>query len=169
MAHFRSLSWSAALRDIRSDRIQLAPDERKTRGRQRAFAKLAAQRASAMISACPLVNAGVYDSRAIMCTAVAAAKARHAVTGEAWSVCISAALTGTWQVAKAARLSTTLREQGRFERAQHPVRRDNLLTVRAAEGEGRAIQGGDPSSAQSPLPAYRPAQVPRPARAELSA
>lgn len=60
-ARSRSLSWSAALRDIRSDRIQLAPAERIVHGRQRAFAKLAAQRASAMISVRPLVNAGVYD------------------------------------------------------------------------------------------------------------
>lgn len=136
MAHYRSLSWSAALSDIRSDRIQLAPADRITRGRQRAFAKLAAQRASAMISVCPLVNAGAYDHRAIMCTAIVAAKARRSVTDEAWSVCIAAALAGTWHAAKAARLSTMSRQQGRFERARQPVHRDNFLTVRAAEGKG---------------------------------
>lgn len=161
VTRYRSLSWSVALRDLLADRIQLAPAERLSRSRQPAFAKLAAHRASAMISVSPLVNAGVYDRRAIMFTAIAAAKARRAVTGEPWSLCISAALTGTWQAAKAARPSTTLREQGRFERTHQPVRRNNLLTVRAAEGEGRASNGGDPSTTQSPLLAYGSAQVPR--------
>lgn len=103
-----------------------------------------------------------------MCTAVAAAKARRAVTGEACSVCISAALAGTWQVAKATRLSTVSRPQGRFERAQQPVHDVNLLTVRAAEGEGRAIRGGDPSPTQSLWAAYSTAQLHRAGRAQLS-
>jgi len=145
----RSLSWSTALRDIRADRIQLPPQERKARCRQRAFARLAAQRASAIIRSRPLVTAGAYNRRAIMCMAIAAAKARRAITGEAWSLCISAALTGTWQAAKAARLWATLREQGRFERAQEPVRRSNLSVVREAEGEGRAFQSGDLSPSQT--------------------
>jgi len=122
----RSLSWSAALRDIHADRIQLLPEERKARCRQRAFAKFAAQRASAMIRSFPLVNAGAYDRRAIISMATAAAKARRAITGEAWTLCISAALIGTWQAAKAVRMSVTLREQGRSERAQEPARPGNL-------------------------------------------
>ncbi|MCJ2074770.1 hypothetical protein MKK68_03770 [Methylobacterium sp. E-016] len=53
----------------------------------------------------PLVAAGAFDRSAIMATACAAAKARQALTGEAWGVCLSAALTGTWALARAARLA----------------------------------------------------------------
>ena len=47
----------------------------------------------------------VHDRRAIMKAAIVAAQARKDVRSDAWGICLSAALTGTWQVAKAARLA----------------------------------------------------------------
>lgn len=59
----------------------------------------------AALLARPLIAAGAFDRSAIMATACAAAKARQSLTGETWGACLSAALKGTWQVAKAARLA----------------------------------------------------------------
>ena len=53
----------------------------------------------------PLAVAGTFDRSAIMETACAAAKDRQVITGETWGVCLSAALTGTWALARAARLA----------------------------------------------------------------
>ena len=108
----RFVSWSAALRDIRADRIQLAPSERVARSRQQAFQKVAFLRAQATACVRPFVVAKAYDRRAIMCSSVAAAKARRAVTGDAWRLCLSAALKGTWLAAKATRLLSGWREKG---------------------------------------------------------
>lgn len=105
MALRRALSWSAAIRDIRADRIHFAPGDRQTALRQRAFADLAFRRAQSSARIDPLLNSEAYDRRAIMRLAVAAAKARRAATGEGWRVCVSAALEGTWRAAKAARLT----------------------------------------------------------------
>ena len=96
----RSLSWSAALADLHRDRVPVTKPERRAHNRREAFANAAAQRAHASV----LVVAGRYDRAAIMRAAIAAAKARRSVTGEAWGVCLSAALKGTWAVARAARL-----------------------------------------------------------------
>ncbi len=102
MSAIRSLSWSAAMRDIERDRGQFRPGERAAIARANAFAKMAADRAR---TGAPLVVGGQYDRRAIMAAAIKAAQARRAVSGEAWGVCLSAALKGVWQVAKAARLA----------------------------------------------------------------
>ena len=51
----------------------------------------------------PPAPAGVYDCSAIMTTACAVAKARQALTGEAWAACLSVALKGVWILARAAR------------------------------------------------------------------
>jgi hypothetical protein len=101
----RFISWTAAIRDIRADRIQFAPGERQAALRQRTFADLAFRRAQASARLCPLLVSGAFDRRAIMRLAVAAAKARRAVTGEGWRICVSAALQGTWRAAKVARLT----------------------------------------------------------------
>ena len=105
MALARTLSWSAAIRDIRADRIHLAPRDRQAALRQRTFADLAFRRAQTSARLYPLIVPGAYDRRAIMRLAVAAAKARRAATGEGWQICVSAALQGTWRAAKAARLT----------------------------------------------------------------
>lgn len=99
MSARRSLSWSAALNDLRADRVHYAPGERAATFKANGYAKLAANSARYL----PLVIAGRFDRSAIMRAAIAAAQARRAVTGEAWGVCLSAALKGTWQVAKSAR------------------------------------------------------------------
>ena len=103
MPHRRQLSWSSAVQTLRADRTS-------TTGLQahlaaKGFAKIAADRARISARAAPLVVAGQYDRSAIMKAAIVAAQARREATGEAWGVCLSAALKGTWQVAKAARLA----------------------------------------------------------------
>lgn len=101
----RLLSWSTAIRDICADRIAYAPGERAANLRRKAFAQLAAKRARSWAQTSPLIVAGRYSRSAIMTAAIAAAKARRAATGEAWGTCLSAALKGTWEVARAERLA----------------------------------------------------------------
>ncbi len=116
----------------------------------------------------PLVVAGRYDRAPI----IAASKAATGIQehcGVSLTEAMSSAFAATWQVAKAARFSTTLCEHGRFERAQQPVHPHNLLTVMITKGEDRALQGGNPSPTQPPWPAHSPAQLSRAARVELSA
>ncbi|MEZ0251743.1 MAG: hypothetical protein ACAH20_12450 [Methylobacteriaceae bacterium] len=83
--------------------MQVSPEARRAYCRREVFAKLAANRARQGAQSRPLVVAGQYDRRAIMAAAVVAAQARRGITGEAWTVCLSAALKGVWQVAKATR------------------------------------------------------------------
>lgn len=82
----RLISWTAAIRDIRADRIHFAPGDRQAALRQRTFADLAFQRAQASARHCPLLASGGFDRSSIMRLAVAAAKARQAVTGEGWRI-----------------------------------------------------------------------------------
>lgn len=100
----RSISWTAAYRDMRQNRTQVSPAARHALNVANGYAKIAADRARLSARTYPLVVAGQYDRAAIMRAATTAAKARRAATGEAWSVCLSAALKGTWTAAKAARL-----------------------------------------------------------------
>ncbi|MER2267047.1 hypothetical protein [Methylobacterium oxalidis] len=102
MALTRSISWTAALRDMRADRAVIASADRRAHAAAAGFARIAERRARGSA----LVIAGRYDRAAIMRVAVTAARARRAVTGEAWALCLSAALRGTWAAAKAARLAT---------------------------------------------------------------
>lgn len=155
------LSWNAVLRDMRSDRARVAIGVVSVRSLIRGLVCI---RRTSLVTL-----TGAFNRAALIVAAVEAAKAHQLRTGAAWSVSMSIGLTAAWQAAKAARLSAVVREQGRFKRAQQPVHRDNLLTVSAAEGEGRAIQGGDPSPTQSRWAAYSPAQLLRAAQAQLSA
>lgn len=88
--------------DLDAPRRAFTQGQRAANARTAAFTKLAADRARTTI---PLVIAGSYNRRAIMTTAIAAARSRRACSGEAWSICLSAALKGVWQVAKAACLA----------------------------------------------------------------
>ena len=99
----RTFSWSDALLRLHADRVPVTKPERRAHNRREAFANAAAQRARTSV----LVIAGRYDRAAIMRAAIVAAKARREVTGEAWGVCLSAALKGTWAVARAARLRSS--------------------------------------------------------------
>ena len=106
MTQRRQISWTSALRDMRNDRVQVAPAERAAAFRANAYAKFTADRLRAAGAARPvLVVAGRYDRAAIMRAAIQQAQSRRAVTGEAWGVCLSAALKGVWSVAKAVRLT----------------------------------------------------------------
>ncbi|GJD86916.1 MULTISPECIES: hypothetical protein [Methylobacterium] len=90
----RTLSWNSALRSLHADRQQFAPGERAAICRAATFAKLAATRARRDQGSRPLVVNGVYDRRAIMAAAIYSAQCRRQVTGEAWGMCLSAALKG---------------------------------------------------------------------------
>ena len=103
MTHRRQLSWSSAVQTLRADRAPVAGLHAHLAAK--GFAKIAADRARLSARTAPLVVAGQYDRSAIMKAAIVAAQARKATTGEAWGICLSAALKGTWQVAKAARLA----------------------------------------------------------------
>lgn len=149
MPFARSLSWAAAIRDIRANRIHFAPGNRQAALRQRTFADLAFRRAQASARFCPLLVSGAFDRRAIMRLAVAAAKARRAVTGEGWRICVSAALQGTWQAAKVARVTAGWN-------ASRPVVHINETLVRTgskptlpAVGPNAALQDADASLEQS--------------------
>ena len=98
----RTLSWNSALRGLRADRVVSAEDRRAHVIATSAI-KMAAGHAARSAHTAPLVVAGRYDRRAIMAAAVHAAQLRRQVTGDAWSVCLSYALKGAWQVAKSAR------------------------------------------------------------------
>ncbi|WP_018264022.1 hypothetical protein [Methylobacterium sp. WSM2598] len=93
------------MHDLDASRRAYRPGERAAAARAAVFAKLSADRARGESRKAPFVVAGRYDRRAIMAAAIAAAQARRAVTGEAWGACLSAALKGAWQAAKAQRLA----------------------------------------------------------------
>lgn len=86
--------------------------------RQQAFAQLAAKRAQNSAHVGSLIFADSYDRRGIMRAAIESARARRQVTGEAWGTCLSAALRGTWQTAKAAMAAAKLREELQAGRAR---------------------------------------------------
>lgn len=120
MVRCRSLSWSAAVRDLRADRLTFAQGERAAHCREQVFTKLARDRAQALARARPLADSRTYDSRVIMSAANSSAKDRRAVTGEPWSLCLSAALIGTWQAAKAAQRVAKSRQQLKSPRTELP-------------------------------------------------
>ena len=101
----RQISWTSALRDMRNDRVQVAPGQLGAKLRANAYAKFTADRLRAARPV--LVVAGKFDRSAIMKAAIQQAQSRRAVTGEAWGVCLSAALRGVWSVAKGARLAAS--------------------------------------------------------------
>ncbi|GJE45544.1 hypothetical protein [Methylobacterium soli] len=103
MSTRRQISWTTALADMRNDRVQVAPGQIGATLRANAYAKFTADRLRAARPV--LVIAGRYDRAAIMRAAIQQAQSRRAVTGEAWSICLSAALKGVWSVAKAARIA----------------------------------------------------------------
>ena len=95
----RTIDWSAAMRGLSAERRSFAPGERAAAIRAQAYAALAARTTSSR----PLLSAGRYDRRAIMRAALVCARERCGVTGEPWSLCLSAALRGVWSTARAYR------------------------------------------------------------------
>jgi hypothetical protein len=139
MLQERRISWNAALRDIRSDRIRIARGVVSARSLIQGLLR---------IRRIQLVNlTGVFDRAAIMRLAVEAAKAHQLRIGAAWSVSMSVGLTAAWQAAKAARLTGLVRE--RANRTEEASRRAASQPLRAEMAE-RAVDFGGPSSSLSP-------------------
>lgn len=96
MSSRRSLSWSAATRDMRDDRTKIPAGLLSARGLIECFVKTRR----------PLVVAGKFDRAAIMAHAAAAAKAHQTRTGATWAASMSVSLKAAWQVAKATHRAT---------------------------------------------------------------
>jgi hypothetical protein len=91
----RSLNWSAALRGLNADRIQVAPGVRTARSLIDGMAR---------IRRAPLITpTGAFDRAAIMAAAVEAAKAHQRRHGSTWAAAMSVGLTAAWASARAAR------------------------------------------------------------------
>jgi hypothetical protein len=92
MSFRRTISWTAATRDMRNDRVQLPAGFLSARGLIECFVKTRR----------PLVVVGKFDRAAIMAHAAAAAKGHQERTGSTWVAAMSVSLKAVWQVAKAA-------------------------------------------------------------------
>ena len=93
MSFRHSISWNAALRDLRDDRAKVPAGLVSARVRCQGFARFRR----------PLVVAGQFDRAAIMAAAVEAARAHQERFGCPWAEAMSVALKGAWQAAKIAR------------------------------------------------------------------
>lgn len=91
----RKLNWSAALRTIHADRIQVAPGVLAARTLIQGLGRM---RRTSLVA-----PTGAYDRAAIMAAAVEAAKAHQTRTGAAWAASMSVGLTAAWMAARAAR------------------------------------------------------------------
>jgi hypothetical protein len=94
----RSLNWSAALRGLTADRLQVAPGVRTARTLIDGMARI---RRTALIT-----PTGAFDRAAIMVAAVEAAKAHQRRHGSTWGAAMSVGLTAAWASARAARSVT---------------------------------------------------------------
>lgn len=94
MSALRSISWSAALRDLRSDRMVVPAGLAGTRAMAQTYTRT---------RKLPLVIAGQFNRSAIMQVAALAAKDHQRLYGSTWAEALSVSLKATWQLAKAAR------------------------------------------------------------------
>jgi hypothetical protein len=140
MLQGRHISWNAALRDIRSDRIHVARGVVSARSLIQGLLR---------IRRIQLVNlTGVFDRAAIMRLAVEAAKAHQLRIGAAWSVSMSVGLTAAWQAAKAAFQTATTRAQAPVE-SNRKASRCGSPQARRPSGEEKAVAHGDATRAAS--------------------
>nr|WP_128083287.1 hypothetical protein [Methylobacterium sp. B34] len=109
----RRISWSEALRGIKSDRNHAAPGVISARSLIQGLIRIRNTRL--------ITPAGAFDRACIMSLAIAAAKAHQIRIGVAWSVSLSAGLTAAWQVAKAAHRTA-------LTRAQAPIEHDQVMS-----------------------------------------
>lgn len=123
----RRISWSAALRGIKSDRNHAAPGVISARSLIQGLIRI---RNTWLIT-----TAGAFDRACIMSLAIAAAKAHQIRIGVAWSVSMSVGLTAAWQVAKAARRTALTRAQAPTEQDQVKSRYDSHQPTEMAEEE----------------------------------
>lgn len=115
MPHSRRISWNAALRDIRSDRVRVTPGVISARSLIQAFVHI---RRIHLVS-----QTGTFDRMTIMGLAVEAAKAHRRRTGATWSVSMSVGLSAAWQAARAARLAFATKRLEPVESDRNIVRR----------------------------------------------
>lgn len=92
MALNRSISWTAATRDMRNDRAAIPAGFLDARGMVECYVRTRR----------PLVVAGKYDRAAIMAHAATAAKLHQERTGSTWGEAMSLCLRAAWQVSKGA-------------------------------------------------------------------
>lgn len=90
----RSISWNAALRDLRDDRAKAPAGFLSAKARVEVIAHLNRR---------PLVTAGRFDRASIMAAAVYAARAHQERFGGTWAEAMSVCLTAAWRAAKVAR------------------------------------------------------------------
>ena len=91
----RSLNWSAALRGLNADRIQVAPGVRTARSLIDGMAR---------IRRAPLVTpTGAFNRSSIMAAAAEAAHAHQRRHGSTWAAAMSVGLTAAWASARSAR------------------------------------------------------------------
>ncbi len=102
MALSRKIDWTAAMRDMRSDRAKPAPGFLASRSLAMAHLDRLARDAAAT----PFVAAGSYDRSAIMTAALAQARAQRAKGSKApWSQLVGAALRFVCPRARAVRIA----------------------------------------------------------------
>lgn len=89
----RSLSWNAALRGLKADRMVVPAGLAGARAMVQTFARTRR----------PLVVGGRFDRSAIMAHAAAAAKLHQARYGTSWGDAMSVTLKAAWQAAHTAR------------------------------------------------------------------
>lgn len=107
MSARRSLSWTAALRDMRADRIGL--EERRAIMAAQHTAKIEAMRAACGTRNGLWTPAAGFDRRAIMAFAVQHARAvlNGTMARGCWRTAMAHGLTSAWQAAHAARRSAS--------------------------------------------------------------
>jgi Tfp pilus assembly protein PilV len=99
----RSLSWTAALSDMRADRVPV--EARRAIMAAQHTAKIEAMRARRGTAARLWTADGGFDHRAIMAAAVADARCivNGVLAGGCWRKAMSRALTEVWNAARAAK------------------------------------------------------------------
>ncbi|MCJ2100701.1 hypothetical protein [Methylobacterium sp. E-046] len=90
----RSISWNAALRDVRADRTKAPAGLLSAKARIDLTVRTTRR---------PLFKAGQFDRAAIMSAAAKAARAHQERFGCTWGEAMSVCLTAAWRAAKLAR------------------------------------------------------------------
>lgn len=134
----RRISWSAALRGIKSDRNHAAPGVISARSFIQGLIRIRNTRL--------ITPAGAFDRACIMSLAIAAAKAHQIRIGVAWSDSMSVGLTAAWQVAKAARRTALTRAQAPTEHDQVASRCGSHQPEDMAEEENAGLTENDLSA-----------------------
>lgn len=106
MSNRRPISWSAALRDLKSDRAPIVPGLLAARGLAAAYSrsrKLPLNIVTRTGRGAETVVTRKFDRAAIMTVATLAARAHQAKHGGTWKAAMAVGLKAAWQSAKLAR------------------------------------------------------------------